>query len=134
MAEVDHSIQSLNFRVSYPSILSTLGQRIELTIDKISNTFAIDDKGHMIWLIYAFGWDVVSVQPENKDMVVSYRLFTADNMEIKKAAITVADTNKKLFLKMYQSLKKRTWQYLDQYDANITSMSKQVVDKLVTEL
>jgi len=110
------------------------GQRIELAIDKVPNTFAIDDKGHIIWLIYAFEWHVVSVQPENKDMVVSYRVFSTDNTEIKKGVITVADTNKKLFLKMYQSLKKRTWQYLDQYDASITSMSKQVIDKLVTEL
>lgn len=110
------------------------GQRIELTVDKIPNTFAIDDKGHMIWVIYTFGWDVISFQPENKELIVSYKLFTADNTEIKKGVITVADSNKKLFLKRYQSIKKRTWQYLDQYDANIAAMSKQVVDKLVAEL
>lgn len=35
---------------------------------------------------------------------------------------------------MWHSLKKMTWEYLDQHDDNITAMSRKFVDKLATEL
>ena len=37
-------------------------------------------------------------------------------------------------LGMFQSLKRKTWQYLEQYDESITSMNKIVVDKIAAEL
>jgi hypothetical protein len=110
------------------------GQRIELSIEKIPNIFAIDDKGHVIWIIYAFGWDVLTIVPENSDMIVSYRVIKDGDTETKKGTITIHNTDKGLSLKMYQSLKKRTWQYLEQYDASISSMGKMVVDKIAAEL
>ena len=110
------------------------GQRLQLSVDQVPNTFAIDDKGHMIWVIYAFGWDVLTVQPERTDLVVSYKLQQQDGTEVKKGIITIPDNDKGIVLKMFQSLKKKTGQYLDQYDTQVTAMSKAVVDKLLTEL
>ena len=111
------------------------GQRLELTIEKIPTRFAIDDKGHLIWvLIYAFGWDRLTVQPEENLMVVSYKLTKEDNTVVKSGTINIPSTDRKLVLGMYQSLKKKTFQYLDQYNSSITLMSKSLVDKLVAEL
>lgn len=110
------------------------GQRVELTVDHIPNVFAIDDKGHLIWVVlYAFGWEALSIQPENKDMVVSYRILQG-NVETKKGLITIPNVGKPYYLKMFQSLKKKTWQFLDQYDANIAASGKLVIDQLVTDL
>lgn len=110
------------------------GERLELTIEKIPTSFAIDDKGHMIWIIYAFGWDVLTVQPEDHNMMVAYKVFNADNAQTKSGEITVSNSDKGLTLGMWQSLRKKTYQYLDQYDETITSMSKIFVDKLKGEL
>jgi len=111
------------------------GRRLELTIEKIPTRFAIDDKGHLIWVIlYAFGWETLTLQPEDNIMVVSYKLFNTDNSLASSGSVNVPNTDKKLSLGMLQSLKKKTFQYLEQYDASISSMSKTFVDKLNSEL
>jgi hypothetical protein len=111
------------------------GRRLELTIEKIPTRFAIDDKGHLIWVIlYAFGWETLTLQPEDDIMVVSYKVFNTDNSLSSSGSINVPNTDKKLSLGMLQSLKKKTFQYLEQYDASISSMSKTFVDKLNSEL
>ena len=111
------------------------GRRLELTIEKIPTRFAIDDKGHLIWVIlYAFGWETLTLQPEDDIMVVSYKVFNADNSLASSGSINVPNTDKKLSLGMLQSLKKKTSQYLEQYDASISSMSKTFVEKLNSEL
>src|SRR2546423_12399768 len=34
------------------------GRRVELNIQKIPTSFAVDDKGHIVWIVlYAFSWD-----------------------------------------------------------------------------
>lgn len=110
------------------------GQRIEMSIDKLPNIFAIDDKEHMIWFVYAYAWDYLTIRPQTSDMVVSYKLFKSDDTVTKTGIITVPNTDKGIALGMFQSVKKKTWEYLDQYNANITTMSKSVIDKLVAEL
>jgi hypothetical protein len=110
------------------------GQRIELNVEKIPTTFAVDDKGHIIWVIYAFGWDVLTVKPEDADFVVSYKVFGAGDVEVRSGAIKITNSTKGSTLGMFQSLKKKTLQYLDQYDASVTSMSKVMIDKLNLEL
>ncbi len=67
-------------------------------------------------------------------MVISYKVFGNDNSEIKTGTITIPNTDKGVSLKAYQSIKKMTWRYLEDYDANIISLSKKVVDKLIAEL
>ena len=109
------------------------GQRLELSVDQIPNKFFILDKAHLVFLIYTFGWDNISIKAESMDMIVSYKVFK-DNLETKKGIMTIPYANDKKDLGMFKSWKKATTEYLEQYDANITSMSKLVVDKLVKEL
>ena len=109
------------------------GQKLALTVEQIPNKFAILDKAHLIFLIYAFGWDNVSIKAENMDMVVSYRLLS-DTMEVKKGIITIPYNNDKMKLGMFKSWRKATSEYLDQYDANIASMSKLFAEQLSKEL
>jgi hypothetical protein len=109
------------------------GRKIELVVDSIPHVFILNDKGHLIWVIYAFGWDDLSFKPDTKEMIVSYKI-TQDNTEIKTGIITIPNTDKQLDVRYMQSLKKAADQYLDQYDENIKSLSRKVVDKLMAEL
>ena len=111
------------------------GRKLELNIEKMPTNFAIDDKGHIVWVVlYAFSWDVLTVQPEDHEMVVSYKILNQDNSSYKTGTVNISNTGKGLTLGMFQSLKKKTFECLDQYDASITSMSKMVVDKIAAEL
>jgi hypothetical protein len=110
------------------------GQRIELTIEKIPTKFAIDDKGHLIFLILAYSWDYLTILPEERDFVVSYKVFDTNNQQMKKGEVMLTGSDKPIDVQMFQSLKKKTWAFLDQYDAGIAALSKHVVDKIVSEL
>jgi hypothetical protein len=108
------------------------GGRLELTIEQMPHVFLLDDKG---WLVFpGFGAETLSIQPTIIDMVVSYRLFDKNNKEVKTGTVSVEDTDKAVSLKMFGSLKKMTWAYLDRYDEMVTIMSKRLVDKLAAEL
>ncbi|PWT71305.1 MAG: hypothetical protein C5B59_18345 [Bacteroidetes bacterium] len=107
-------------------------QKLELTIEQIPATYAIDDKGTMVLLLVS--WEYLSIQPIKEDLVVSYRLLNSNNEEVKSGKIDISDANKQIPVQMFQSVKKKTWEYLDQYDATITSMSKHFMDQLLTEL
>jgi hypothetical protein len=107
------------------------GNHLELTIEQMPNVMILGDEG---WAILLFGVESLTVGPEIRDMVVSYRLVNTNNEEVKKGTITIRDNNQKLSLSMFQSMKKLTWRYLETYDANITAMSKRFVDQLASEL
>lgn len=110
-----------------------IGQTLELSVEQIPNIFAIDDKAHLIFFGYAVGWDDVSIMSDKVDMVVNYTLLK-DGAEIKKGSITVPYVYDKQKLGMFKSWKKATDEFLDQYDLNITEMSKSFVKKLATEI
>ena len=109
------------------------GQKLELTVEQIPNIFAIDDKAHLIWVIYAFGWDKVSVQPDLKDLIVSYK-FLQNDSSVKSGRITIKNNAQNKNLRFFQSWKSATSEYLTQYDDDITNMSKVFVNKLILEL
>ena len=109
------------------------GQRLELVVTKIPNQFAIDDKAHLIFFGYAFGWDNVSIKATSMEMEVSYKLLK-DNAAAKTGIISIPNFDDKRGIGMFTSWKTATSDYLDQYDQNITAISKLVVDKLVSEL
>ncbi len=109
------------------------GRRVELEVKQMPSVFAVDDVSQMVWLIYAFGWDKFSVLPVTNNMVVSYKIMD-QNTQVKEGVITIPDACKPIELKMFQSVKKKTWMYIDQYNDNIAAMSKKVVDSLITTL
>ena len=108
--------------------------RIELSVDQIPSSFAFADKVHVIWFIYGVQWDLLSLTPDNKAMVVSYKVFAKDNSVVKTGLIKIADLNKKVEKRVFRSGKIGISAYLDQYDLNIATMSKKLVDAIVAEL
>ena len=109
------------------------GRRLELSVEQVPAAFAIVDKAHMIWLIYAFGWDKVYVEPDAKDMVVSYKLVGDDGLA-KSGKITVKSQAENKGIRFFQSWKSATSEYLTDYEAGIALMTKSFVNKLTEEL
>ena len=109
------------------------GGSLQLTVEQIPNTFSINDKAQVVWLIYAFGWDKITIEPDKKDLVVSYK-FIAAGGELKEGKITIANTDENSKLRYLEPWKKAMGEYIDTYNENITKMSKQFADKLVAEL
>jgi len=132
---IDNFTSSLLAYASHGLKQKLNGNRLELTVEQIPRVFVVDDKGHIIWVIVTMvGWERLSVQPEQKDMVVSWRLVGSNNEELKKGSITIADQERTLTLGMFKSLRNLTKEHLSEYDANIGAMTRHFVDRLITEL
>jgi hypothetical protein len=110
------------------------GRKVELTINKMPVDFSMTDKGNLIYvLVYYIGWENIYIEPSQQDLVVSYK-FIKDNREAKAGTITVANRDRPIALKAFQSTRKMTLNYLEQYEANIKTMGKELVDKLMLEM
>jgi hypothetical protein len=110
------------------------GQTLELSIENMPAQFSmIYDGGAIFLLLWYVSWESVYVDPIVQDMVVNYRLLR-DNVETKTGTITIEDRNRAFQVKMFKSAKKTFWNYLDQYNTNIQSMSRQVIDRLIAEI
>ena len=109
------------------------GQKLELVVEQIPNAFAFNDKAHIIWFIYTFGWDKISVQPDLKDLVVSYKVLQNGGV-IKSGSISIKNNEKNKNVRFFQSWKSAISEYLTQYDNDISNMTKTFVNKLIQEL
>jgi len=109
------------------------GEKLELTVEQIPNVFAFVDKAHMIWVVYAFGWDKIFVQPDAKDLIVSYKVSQNGN-EIKSGKISIKNTEQNKGVRFFQSWKSAISEYLALYNQDVTNMSKAFVTKLIEEL
>jgi hypothetical protein len=110
------------------------GRRLELTINNVPHVLTLEDNEHMIWFIlYAYSWTYLDILPGSDDLVLSYKIIDGGS-DAKDGTIIVPDANKRLRVKMFQSPKKAIGEYLEQYNDNITAMSRKAVDKLITAL
>jgi hypothetical protein len=110
------------------------GQTIELTIEKLPAAFDLDDVGHAIFLIYVISWETVKLRPNDKEVVVSYKVYNNSQTVTKSGSVSVPFSQSVLSAGLYQSVKKKTWQYLEEYDAGINSVSKKVIDEIASQL
>jgi hypothetical protein len=106
------------------------GQQLELTVEQVPSAFAIVDKGHMVLLV---NWDRVYVEPDGKDLVVSYKILQNNN-EVKTGKIDIKSLEQNRNVRFAQSWRSSTSEYLAGYNANITTMSKAFVAKLLEEM
>lgn len=110
------------------------GRKLELTIEQAPATFALIDKTHAIWLlVYAIHWEKVYIQPEAKDLVVSYKCYEDDHT-IKTGKITVKNSMNDKGLRFFQSWKSAVAEELVDYGTNVTTMSNQFVNQLMEQL
>ncbi|MGN6249242.1 MAG: hypothetical protein ACTHNG_12880 [Ginsengibacter sp.] len=109
------------------------GQRLELAVQQAPCTFALVDKTHAVWLIYAIHWEKVYIEPQPSDLVVSYRLSQQDGSS-KSGTITIKNPERNKNLGFFQSWRSAVSQHLEDYDSNMTDMTKEFVDELMKQL
>lgn len=109
------------------------GRRLELSLDEVPHSFTLDDKEHLIWLVYAINWSKLSMQPSGDDMVVTYKL-TDNGTTTQTGKITVHDAEKPMPIGLFRTWKNATSTYISRYDDAIKQMSLAVVDQLERQL
>ncbi len=109
------------------------GQKLELTVEQIPAAFSIVEKGHVIWLIYAISWSKLYVEPDSQDLVVAYKMIQNDGAP-KVGKITIKNIGQNQNIRYFQSWKSATSEYLAQYNQDISTMTKELIKKLMEEL
>ncbi|TAD81944.1 MAG: hypothetical protein EAY75_16940 [Bacteroidetes bacterium] len=108
-------------------------RRLELTVEQAPASFSIVVKENLIWLVYAFSWAKVYIEPDRKDLVVSYKLIESGKT-LKTGKISVKNADQNQGLRWFQSWKSATSEYLSAYKANFTNMTKLFVNQLSEEM
>jgi hypothetical protein len=107
------------------------GQQLEITIEQIPGSFAIVDKGHVVLLIIQ--WDKFYVEPDFKNIVVSYKLLQ-NGVETRSGKIDIDAVQKNKAMGFFQSWKGATSEFLGRYNVYLTDMSHIIVNRLIAEL
>jgi hypothetical protein len=107
------------------------GQQLEITIEQVPGSFAIVDKGHVVLLLIQ--WDKFYVEPEFKEIVVSYRTLQ-NGVETKKGKINIDTFQKNKAMGFFKSWKGATSEFLLRYNTYLTDMSNTIVNNLISEL
>lgn len=109
------------------------GRSIELTVEQAPEAFSIVSKENLVWVIYAFSWSKIYIEPDTKDLIVSYKLLE-ENKALKTGTITVKNTERNQGIRMFQSWKSATSEYLSDYNSNFTNMTKEFMNQLIEEI
>ncbi len=109
------------------------GKKLDIVVNQIPNKFTLRDKAHIIFFGYAINWDNVYLEAEKTDLQISYSVKT-DSATAKNGSITIPYPSDRQNLGMFKSWKSALSEYMLQYDDNIKTMGKLVVEKLVKEL
>lgn len=106
-------------------------QRLELTVEQVPSAFALVDKAHL--LLFLISWDKIYVEPDFKDLVVAYKLFQNNNV-VKTGKLVVKNNERNKGIRFFQSWKSSTREYLSDYNADVTAMSKSAINQLLALL
>lgn len=110
------------------------GGTVELSIQGNPADFFLQYNGHLIYLLFFYiSEESIYAEPQKQELTVGYKI-TNKGENVKTGIILVNSPNRELRQKVLQSTRKMTWNYLEQCDANIKDMSKELVDKLLVEL
>lgn len=110
------------------------GGSLELQIRQVPHSFGLRDKGFMVFVLLAyFGSERVWFEPGMEELQVSYR-WHKDGAADKNGMIRMANPDKPIMHKQFQSLKKLTGRYLENHDAQVRALGKEVVARIVQEL
>lgn len=106
------------------------GQKIELSILQIPNSFVYTHKEKTIIFIVAY---IVSsleaIYPDNKELKIRYRI--VENDENKKTGIITIPNTELPIKNVWKSSKKFTWVYLDKYKKINEKTAKDVFENLI---
>lgn len=110
------------------------GNQIEISIQKIPNSFMYRNTGNAIILIFGYiTYGLEAIYPQTQNLTVTYRVLK-ENQEVKKGTISINNDEDQPVRNIWKSTKKFTWNYIDQYNLSIETLGKQLVEKLSTQI
>ena len=130
---VNNFANALNGAAGRPLQQKLNGQTLLLNVEQAPAGFAIDATGHMIWLIYAFSWEKVFIEPDFSDLVVTYNLEQTDG-QMKTGRIVVKNPSEKKNFRFYQSWRSGISEELTDYNSMVATVTKSFVTSLMEEL
>lgn len=68
---VTHFSNAINSLATKGLIEKLDSRKLELTVEQAPSTFSHVAKENMIWLIYAFSWAKIYIEPDMKDLIVA---------------------------------------------------------------
>ena len=87
---VNQFTNALNNAASKPLQQKLEGKKLELTVEQAPVSFAQTEKTNMIFVLYLISWSKFYMEPDFKDLVVSYQLTNRDDF-VKTGKIQVAN-------------------------------------------
>jgi hypothetical protein len=134
---------SLNYQVPVNLITNSLytttnkkleekikGKILEIQIEQVPRSFAIVDKAHILLLVY---WDKLYREPDFSDLVVSYKLLE-NATPIKSGRLTIENKQQSTGIRFAQSIRSSCQESISEYNQELSSMSKRLMEKLSEEL
>lgn len=139
---LNRNLTTSAFSNSFISVANTKGikakigdNKLVIRFDNNPTDFTFHENGSLIYLVLAYiGWESILIQPKQEQIGISYLLTDKNGIEIKKGNILIQNPNKEQRFKKFQSLKKLTWSYFDNCEANLKLISRELADKLLAEL
>lgn len=107
------------------------GQTLELTVEQVPSAFALVDKSHILFLTIT--WDRIYVEPDFKDLIVSYKLLQ-NNTVTQKGQIDIKNNERDRGIRLFQSWKSSVREYLSSYNSNMAQMTKELLSQLSEKL
>jgi hypothetical protein len=121
---------ALNNATAKPLLQKLEGKKLELTVEQAPVDFSHTEKSNTIIIA---SWTRLYIEPDFKDLVVSYKLINAGGTE-KTGKIQVKNPMRDKGFRLFQTWKSAISEYITEYNITINSMAKSFVSELVKEL
>lgn len=110
------------------------GGRLTITVGENPGDFRLQNRGWMVYLILGYvSSSKIYVEPSNFSYAISYSFVSATG-ETRAGTVSVTNPNKERVPRFFQSVKGAIGEYLTLSDSNVSSMAKELADKMIIEL
>jgi len=110
------------------------GGKLNIVLASNPGDFRLQDRGWMVYFIVGYvSQSKVYVEPSNYTYSIEYSYVSAGG-QTKTGTVSITNPNKERVPRLFQSLKGAVGEYLTMSDAHVSSMAKELADKLILEL
>jgi hypothetical protein len=130
---VHNFTNALNNAASKPLLQKLECKKLELTVEQAPVSFAHTEKTNIIFVVYIISWSRYYMEPDFKDLVVSYQLTNADG-SVKTGKIQVVNPMRNKGIRLFQKWKSAYSEFITEYNLAITTMTKSFAAELMKQL
>lgn len=110
------------------------GGHLTVTVGENPGDFRLQDRGWMVYLILGYvSSSKIYVEPSKITYSIDYSFVSATG-ETRSGTVSVTNPNKERVPKFFQSVKGAIGEYLTLSDSHVSSIAKELADKMIIEL